>query len=197
MARIGILGFGSLIDDPGGEIAAIEVQSERKRGVFTPFSVEFARSSRTRKGAPTLVPHLRGARVPAQIIVVETDESYARDCLWRRELHKVGQGGHYRTVENPTVNTLIIDSYALGGLTLVLAARFAPNIEPLTATELAQRAIDSAKALIDRRDGISYLIDAKRNGIITPLSGDYETEIIRLSGECSLEAARTKYLAQR
>ena len=29
------------------------------------------------------------------------------------------------------------------------------------------------------RDGISYLLDAKRNGIVTPLSAPYELEILR------------------
>ena len=194
MARIGILGFGSLIDQPGAEIAAIEIPGERKRDVLTPFPIEFARSSRTRAGAPTLVPHRNGGRVRGQIIVLETDESYARDCLWRRELNKVGQEGHYRHKVNPTADTLIIDAYALEGLPTVLVARFAANIEPLTAKELAQRAVASAKALRDGRDGITYLIDAKRNGIVTPLSNDYEAEIIRLSGESSLEAAHASFL---
>jgi hypothetical protein len=31
----------------------------------------------------------------------------------------------------------------------------------------------------DGRDGITYLMDAKQNGIVTPLSEPYEQEILR------------------
>jgi hypothetical protein len=57
MPRIGILAFGSLIGNPGDEIAALEIAAERRHGVLTPFPVEFARSSTKRGGAPTLVPY--------------------------------------------------------------------------------------------------------------------------------------------
>ena len=54
MARIAILAFGSLIDDPGEELhPRIREQIE---GIKTPFSIEFARSSSSRGGGPTLVP---------------------------------------------------------------------------------------------------------------------------------------------
>jgi hypothetical protein len=52
-ASIGIVAFGSLIDNPGREIEAALVG--RKLNVRTPFGVEFARSSTKRGGAPTLV----------------------------------------------------------------------------------------------------------------------------------------------
>ena len=51
---IGILAFGSLLDEPGAELEAHIAR--RIEGIETPFAVEFARSSRTRDGAPTLVP---------------------------------------------------------------------------------------------------------------------------------------------
>jgi hypothetical protein len=47
------LAFGSIVDSPEAEIATAVV---RRIDVETPFSVEFARSSRTRDRAPTLVP---------------------------------------------------------------------------------------------------------------------------------------------
>lgn len=43
---VGILAFGSLIDDPGKEIEAALVG--RKANVVTPFNVEFARTSKKR-----------------------------------------------------------------------------------------------------------------------------------------------------
>ena len=51
---VGILAYGSLINKPDWEIE--EAIVGRKTGVLTPFSVEFARESVKRSGAPTLVP---------------------------------------------------------------------------------------------------------------------------------------------
>jgi hypothetical protein len=53
------------------------------------------------------------------------------------------------------------------------------TISPLTAEHLAELAIESARRERHGRDGISYLIEAKRNGIVTPLSEPYEQEILR------------------
>src|SRR5258708_23224778 len=70
MPTVGILAYGSLIEDPGPEIAAATARIES--GVTTPFRVEFARTSTTRGGAPTLMPVTAGgAPVPAQIIVLK------------------------------------------------------------------------------------------------------------------------------
>ena len=51
---IGILAYGSLISSPGDEIAS--ATTETIKNVQTPFRVEFARTSTSRAGAPTLVP---------------------------------------------------------------------------------------------------------------------------------------------
>ena len=50
-------------------------------------------------------------------------------------------------------------------------------------------AVESARARQDGKKGISYLMNAKKCGIQTPLSPDYEKEILRLTGAHSLEAA--------
>jgi hypothetical protein len=71
MARTGILTFGSLIGKPSDEIAALEVVDARRRGVQTPFRIEFARSSTKDCGPPTLVPYPDGDAVQAEVIVVE------------------------------------------------------------------------------------------------------------------------------
>jgi hypothetical protein len=65
---VGILAYGSLIGDPGAEI---EPHITRRISCRSPFKVEFARTSRTRKGGPTLVPYKDGSEVAAQILVVE------------------------------------------------------------------------------------------------------------------------------
>src|SRR5947209_6105642 len=68
--KVGIFGFGSLISDPGVELAnatASRIEAE------TPFAVEYGRTSkRTRGGAPTLVPvRTGGAHVKATIFVLK------------------------------------------------------------------------------------------------------------------------------
>ena len=178
-ASLGILAFGSLIDNPGAEIEAALVG--RKFKIRTPFGVEFARSSTKRGGAPTLVPMEQGGTpVLAQILLVNVSEQEAKDRLWRREINRVGQGGHYTRYSNPGPNTLIIDRYEnFEGVDVILAARFAATIVPLTAPRLAELAIESARLERTGRDGITYLIDAKRNGITTPLSDAYEQEVLR------------------
>ena len=50
---------------------------------------------------------------------------------------------------------------------------------PLTAEHLAELAIESARRERGDRDGISYLMMMKQNGIATPLSEPYEQEILR------------------
>lgn len=86
MARIAILAFGSLIDEPGKEIGPLI--RERIDGVRTPFPIEFARSSSTRGGAPTLIPvDVDGARVNGFLFVLDSAVSLAeaKTLLWRRE----------------------------------------------------------------------------------------------------------------
>ena len=194
-ASVGILAFGSLIDSPGAEIEAALVG--RILNVITPFGVEFGRTSIKRSGAPTLVPvQKRGSPVLAQILLVNISEEEAKDRLWRRELNRVGQSGHYVQHENPGPNTLVIDSYKnFGGVGIVLAARFAVTISPLTAVHLAELAIKSARVERTGRDGITYLIDTKRNGITTPLSVDYEQEILRRTQTSNLHEALRKIQA--
>src|SRR5258708_5570037 len=69
----GIFGFGSLISDPGEELAAATAS---RRELETPFAVEYGRSSNTRGGAPTLVPVATGgAKVKATVFVLKDSVS--------------------------------------------------------------------------------------------------------------------------
>lgn len=195
-STVGILAFGSLIDNPGKELAPAIIT--RKPNVLTPFGVEFARSSTKRGDAPTLVPLQQGGSpVPAVILVLNICEQEAMDRLWRREVDRVGLGGHYVHHANPGPNTLIIDRHEnLEGIAVVFSARFPATIVPLTAEHLAELAIKSAHKLGNGRDGITYLIDAKRNGIATPLSDAYEREILRRMQARDLAEALQKIRAQ-
>lgn len=83
---VGILAYGSLINEPGIELEQLIVN---RINCETPFEVEFARLSKTRGNAPTLIPvkEGEGSKVPAQILVLKegTALKEAHDILWRRE----------------------------------------------------------------------------------------------------------------
>lgn len=81
---VGILAYGSLIDEPGEEVAGATIRTTAN--VLTPFSIEFARQSRSRGGAPTLVPVAQGgSAVQGRVFVLDVPEDEATNLLWRRE----------------------------------------------------------------------------------------------------------------
>lgn len=196
---IGILAYGSLMSDPGAEIenATAKVLTT---GIETPFAVEFARTSRTRKGAPTLVPvETGGSSVSGRILILHDhiSEMEAQDMLWRRE---TGRSGSYCAPASPDVNDVIVETLEqFHGLGLVYYTRIGANIDELSAEKLADLAIASAEAArrgeLDKgKDGISYLIAAKQNGIVTPLTNDFEKQVINKTGSESLVDAVAKIL---
>jgi hypothetical protein len=94
--KIGILAFGSLIQDPGPELEPRIVMRIKTQ---TPFRVEYARfSGKTRGGAPTLALHRGGSPVSAEILVLDdvVTTVQATNMLWRRETRKAGTGETYR-----------------------------------------------------------------------------------------------------
>ncbi|MBT2969645.1 MAG: hypothetical protein KME56_05885 [Candidatus Thiodiazotropha sp. (ex Ctena orbiculata)] len=193
MSTIGILAYGSLIEDPGKEIKPI-IQ-DRKDGITTPFSIEFARSSSTRDGAPTVVPVASGGNpVNATILVLESGISpdEAEDLLWRRETRKECSDKHYTRPSAPTPNKVIVERLRdFAEVDIVIYTKLGENITNLTAEKLADLAIDSAKAQAGRdgKDGISYLISVKRQGISTPLMPDYENAVLQKTSTSNLEDA--------
>ena len=196
MRRIGILAYGSLIDTPGDEIAraTVEVLEE---GILTPFNVEFARESRTRERAPTLVPVDKGGGpVAARILVLNSSEDDAADMLYRRETGRIGQFDvKYVRPKQPGPNSVLVDRIEhFNGVDVVLYARIAATIANPTATKLAELAIASAKKLHNGTDGISYLFNAMKYGIRTPLTDDYASEVKRL---CGLELDEAALLVVR
>jgi cation transport regulator ChaC len=196
--RIGILAYGSLISDPGDDIRSATIDT--MNGIVTPFKVEFARSSRSRKGAPTLVPvEDGGAQVNAVIFVLNVSQEEARNRLWRRETRITDVTRVYKEAKNPTVNTVVIEPlthFKEMGVDIVLSTRIGANIADLTPQSLAALAIESAQALNNGRDGISYLMRAKENGVRTLLSVPYEEEIKRKLDAADLEEALRKARAK-
>ena len=196
--KIGIFGFGSLIADPGEELTSATAS---RLEAETPFNVEYGHSStHTRGGAPTLVPVSKGgAKVKATIFVLKDSisEQEAANILWRRETRQIGSGKSYKRPANlrPS-NVLVADCTNYMGLDKVLYTDFADSgkLDNPTPTQLAELALGSVRNhdVPDGRDGISYLLAANKAGIKTPLSAEYEKEILRLSGTSSLEEALAK-----
>lgn len=184
---IGILAYGSLVGDPGDELQPYVV---RRIDVKTPFAIEFARSSGTRCGGPTLVRVTAGgAAVDASVLVLKdtVDEELARDLLYRRETRRVGVS--YRDAQTDWISTI-----SLAGLSACVYTDLKPNIDPLTVARLAQFAITSAAraAGADKKDGISYLEEQKRRGLETPLMPGYEAEVLSQTGGRDLADAWTR-----
>ena len=188
--RVGILAFGSLIKYPGSELESKIVMRIK---TATPFPVEYGRySGKTRGSAPTLVPHHSGSSVSAEILVLDDAVSVeeVRDMLWRRETGRIGSGEKYaegtsrgsvqvgRRDDSPWVSTLLYTDFHPNG-----------KIENPAPQDLARHAIDSVNSAEEGKDGITYLRDAIASGIKTPLTPDYQAEILRHSEAQSLEEA--------
>lgn len=187
---IGILAYGSLIDDPGTELGA--VVTEVRRDILTPFRVEYARASRKRDGGPTLVPLDAGGPVRAALLVLKPGVTIpqATDMLYRREIGRVGSSKSYTPTTGP--NAVQVKRLAnVLGVATVLYTSIPGNITPLNPKELARRAIESARgaAGADQQDGISYLRRAIENGIETPMTPNYVKEILAITGTEDLQAA--------
>jgi hypothetical protein len=201
MNKVGILAYGSLQSNPGKEIKSAIVS--RIENVTTPFEIEFAHRSETRNDAPTLVPvSTGGKRSRSQILVLNEniDEVEASNMLWRRETHQVGSGKKYERPATPGKNTVLIERVTdFHDIPVILYTKIAANIDPLTPQKLAELAVKSAQsiAILQGQDGISYLVDAKKNGIQTPLMPAYEKEILKIIGAESLEHALSILRLQR
>jgi len=190
--RVGIIAYGSLIGDPGCELVSHIVDG---RSLRTPFRVEFARSSSTRCGAPTLVPVRQGgARVSATVLLLDETLSLseAEDRLWRRETGNVRTGKLYPRSSRLGRNSVRIERHRdPAGSEILLYTEIAANIDPLHASALAGLALQSARGEsgAERRDGICYLAAALEAGIETPLSEEYRAEVLARTRARDLEEA--------
>lgn len=210
--NIGILAYGSLITDPGNEI--LQETKTIIKEVETPFCVEYARKSRTRENAPTLVPVPDGIGSPVVgvIFVLKENviESDAINYLYRREIHRVSSGKTYDQKEqSEKPKELLIRSLEnFYGISKVIYTCLKPNFEEILSpclseeekakwlAEAATKSITS-KTYEDKTDGIWYLHQNIQAGIITPLTEPYKNEILRrANGAADLPAARD-YLARQ
>lgn len=191
---LGILAYGSLRWDPA-DLADVLDFDARFECVETPFPIEFARSStRTRGGGPTLIPvDSGGATVVAPVIPFRTrlPVHEGQTLVWRREVRR--SDGEYDGERNPNPDKVYVDAHEglCAAFDVVLAVRIGANVDPLNASELAARAIRSAESDVGagRKDGITYLIEAKRCSVETPLIRAYEETILGELKVASLEEA--------
>lgn len=210
--KLGILAYGSLIADPGRELKRHIVGRIRTR---TPFEVEFARSSKGRGGAPTLVPVPggKGCQVQAYILVLDDDvaEQEACNMLYRREINCIGEKSvtyddeRQRSKKDAVVIKKLQD---FEDVDLVLYTVLPPKDGVLLddnaslvdkANELARLAKQSItkETFCSQRDGIRYLADAIRHGIQTPLTDLYKCAVLRLADNApDLEEARLRIARQ-
>lgn len=197
--KIGILAFGSLIDNPGEEISKIE---NHRIDCETPFKVEFARISSSRSNAPTLIPvgnTSKGRNIKSVIIVLKDDIQLedAKSILWRRECHITDKSKIYKERKNPTSKNVLIGEYEnLNNVDKVLYTSFLIQEEykNISSEKLADFAIYSilSEAGNKEKDGIRYLLSTKRLGIQTELSEDYEKFILEKTDTNSLNEAIEK-----
>jgi hypothetical protein len=194
MSKLGILAYGSLINDPGVELKNAEV---RRKNVKTPFPVEFAwYSGRTRGGAPTLAPvRSGGSFVKAKVLVLKEHISVeeATNRLWRRETGNVGTGRPYPARRTPrAVRIRSLKNFA--GVETVLYTDFYAKgkIRKPKAQNLASSAIKSVVKAKHGKDGITYLKSRRDEGIRTALMHEYEKAILKKTGASSLDDALRK-----
>jgi hypothetical protein len=189
--KIGILAFGSLIKDLGTELLpriAMRIKTQ------TPFPVEYGRISRTRGGAPTLVPHESGAPVSAEILVLDDEISIeeAKNMLWRRETRQRDTSRTY--TRGSSENSVLVEEFQGDPcVETVLYTDFnqSGKIPNPTAADLAVKAIESVRHAKPGMDGITYLMEAIASGIVTPLTQNYKVEILNRTATLSLAEALT------
>ncbi|HLA80247.1 MAG TPA: hypothetical protein VJP78_01270 [Thermoleophilia bacterium] len=189
MSGIGILAYGSLISDPGNEIAPLIV---RHIATTSPFPVEYARVSQTRGGAPTLVPHAVGNSVRAEVLVLpdSVPVAEARSYLWRRETRNEGSDRMYEESSSPNA-VIVRDVARFCDLDHVLYTDFNPagKISHPNPRELAKAAIRSIGTAPPGKDGISYLMERLSEGVETSLTARYQETILTMTGALSLAEA--------
>ncbi len=190
--KIGILAYGSLINEPGPEITP---RIRMRLSTTTPFSVEYGRYSQKRGGAPTVVPHVKGAPVPAEILVLEEGVTFeqARDMLWRRERHREATEERY-TEGSTSTSVLVRELSDHPCVERLLYTDFNPigKIPDPDPVELAQKAIESVNLAMQGLDGITYLQNNLSFGILTKLTPLYRDAILSKTNTGSLNEALQK-----
>ena len=127
------------------------------------------------------------------LLHIEVDLDQAHHLLYRREINKAGTELTYDSNELPSPDRVRIERlHDIEGCDHVLYTRLPATLAP-DPVDLARRAIASARASsgAEGRDGISYLMGVRANGIETPITPAYEQEILRQTATTSLAEAHS------
>lgn len=185
---VGILAFGSLIWDPG----CLAPHIVDYRDVLTPWPVEYARGSKTRLGAPTLVKVTTcGSIVNAEILVLDvTNLDEATRILACREGCRNHSIKRTNELEGEHRDLSAVLYTALGSN--LKTSQMAPAC-------LALRAMCSCRKLKRQRkedkNGIRYLAENIKSGVVTPLTCAYRQAILDACRVSTLEEAERHCLA--
>jgi len=189
--RVAILAYGSLVADPGDELAPL---IDERHPHTTPFSVEFARLSPCRDHAPVLTVVAEGEADPVAgtllVLKAGTSVETATCCLWRRETHQVSSRKLPLGADRHHIR-LLTKLDGLDGIDAVLYWQAEANYPRPEAAGLARRSIESARGAAgeQRKDGISYLAQVVAAGIRTRLTDAYVAAVLKETGADTLEAA--------
>jgi len=210
---IGILAYGSLISHPGVEIERI--LDHVIPDVLTPFPVEYARRSRSRAGAPTLVPVPAGCGTPMNAVVLVlkkyTRKKKALNFLYRREVHREGDLKviYEDQAQRQKRDALVIESMQNQfGLSVIYYTALKPNFTEILdakrtqeqkAELLALAAIDSVtqETYAKGMDGIQYLADNIEASVVTVLTEPYAQAILNKVRNVSNLGQAHKLIAQQ
>lgn len=173
--QCGVLAFGSLIWEPS-ELE--ELDKVREVICMTPWPVEFAKSSRGRGWAPTLVRVKEGRRVAGRVFLYQNSVAVVKAKLALRE--RIDLKSHPDWIAECDVAETDVRPLWYTALP--------PNIDDLRPECLARLAIASVKSCPDK-NGILYLRKCLELGIVTALSDAYREEVLRISGCKALEEA--------
>jgi hypothetical protein len=192
---IGLLAYGSLRWHPEGLREVLNLAGAID--VETPFAIEFARTSKWRDGCPTLIPVESGGSGVAAVVIPFRDGISLPDAktqVWRRELMQ-STGTYDKESNAGSPNKVYVEPIErrIAEFDVVLSVNIGSNIDELDGATLAEFAIASARAPAGgrREDGISYLIEAKKQKIETPLLPAYEAAILTRLAAASLHEAWT------
>jgi hypothetical protein len=210
----GILAFGSLLSQAGNELR--EITDRIESNIQTPFQVEYARRSKSRADAPTLVivPAGLGSQVNGAIFVLkeDADTKTAKDILFRRELHmKADKNEPYddaaqRAKKDALVIETLVHFHEFGEIHYT---GFKPNFTEILDASLGQEekaellalaAIDSLtkETFYKGLDGIRYLHDNIQAGVITPLTEPYNQALLQWANNVpDLPTARLYFARQK
>ena len=179
---VAVMAYGSLLYEPGPELAALIEERIPRR---TPFPVEYGRASMKWGDGPVLVPHPDGGRVEGALLVL----SRAVDLGTAVEALRVREG-----LVDPSG---VVEVDAGDGDLMVIAASLPrnlplPDMEPTALAERAARSVENGA-----RNGVAYLRGALDAGVETPRSRAYARAVMDLAGVEDLEAAEKRLVAFR